>query len=85
MRCEFSPQAIADLREIGDFISRDNPERARSFVLELLDHAHRLADHPEAYPSRPELGQELRACVQQRSRTVRGSSSVIAPSPSSAG
>jgi toxin ParE1/3/4 len=66
MRCEFSPQAVADLQEIGDFISRDNPERARSFVLELLDHAHRLAVHPEAYPSRPELGQELRSCVHQR-------------------
>jgi len=52
MRCEFSPQAVADLQEIGDFISRDNPERARSFVLELLDHAHRLAG---AWPRTPLL------------------------------
>jgi toxin ParE1/3/4 len=52
MRFEFSPQAVADLQEIGDFISRDNPERARSFVLELLDHAHRLA---EAWPRTPLL------------------------------
>ncbi|MFM7171306.1 MAG: type II toxin-antitoxin system RelE/ParE family toxin [Cyanobium sp.] len=66
MRCELSPQAIADLQEIGDFIARDNPERAGSFVRELLDHAQRLADHPEAYPLRPEFGQGLRSCIHQR-------------------
>jgi toxin ParE1/3/4 len=66
MRCELSPQAVADLQEIGDYIARDNPQRAASFVAELLAHCQRLADHPEAYPARPELGEGLRSCVHQR-------------------
>jgi plasmid stabilization system protein ParE len=42
MRCEFSPQAVADLQEIGDFISRDNPERARGLVrIERIIHGSR--------------------------------------------
>ena len=54
MRCELSPQAEIDLREIGDYIARDNPQRAASFVGELLAHSKRIAEQPEAYPARPE-------------------------------
>ncbi len=54
MRCELSPQAEIDLREIGDYIARDNPQRAASFVGELLAHSQRIAEQPEAYPARPE-------------------------------
>ncbi len=42
--------AYADLAAIGDFIGRDNPVRAASFVDELLDKCERLADAPEAFP-----------------------------------
>lgn len=49
MRCELSPQAEIDLREIGDYIARDNPQRAASFVGELLAHSQRIAEQPEAY------------------------------------
>jgi toxin ParE1/3/4 len=66
MRCELSPQAVADLQEIGDYIARDNPQRAASFLAELLAHSQRIADHPEAYPARPELAEGLRSCVHQR-------------------
>ena len=66
MRCELSPLAENDLREIGDYIARDNPQRATSSVNELLAHSQTIADHPEAYPARPELGQGLRACLHQR-------------------
>ena len=55
MLCELSPQAEIDLREIGDFIARNNPQRAASFVGELLAHSQRIAEHPDAYPARPEL------------------------------
>ena len=62
MRCELSPQAEIDLREIDDYIARDNPQRAASFVGELLAHkpkdrrttrglsrpARACADHPAA-------------------------------------
>jgi len=54
MRCELSLQAEIDLRELGDYIARDNPQRAASFVGELLAHSQRIAEQPEAYPARPE-------------------------------
>ena len=66
MRYELSPQAEIDLREIGDYIARDNPQRAASFVGELLAHSQRIAEHPEAYPARPELSEGLRSCVHER-------------------
>ena len=61
-----SPQAIDDLQEIGDYIARDNPQRAASFVGELLAHSQRVAEHPETYPARPELSEGLRFCAHQR-------------------
>ncbi len=42
MRCEFSPQAVADLQVIGDYIANDNPQRAASFVEGLLAHSQRI-------------------------------------------
>ena len=35
MRCIFSVLAESDLEEIGDYIARDNPERAVSFIQEI--------------------------------------------------
>ena len=66
MRCEFSPQAVADVQAIGDYIARDSPQRAASFVAELLAHIQRIAERPEAYPARSELSEGLRSCVHQR-------------------
>jgi plasmid stabilization system protein ParE len=66
MRCELSPQAEIDLREIGDYIARDNPQRAASFTSELLAHSQRLAEHPVAHPARPELSEGLRSCAHKR-------------------
>jgi toxin ParE1/3/4 len=54
MRWELSPQAETDLREIGDYIARDNPDRAASFVAELLARSKRISERPAAYPTRPE-------------------------------
>lgn len=42
--------AIADLEAIGDYIARDNPRRALSFVQELRERCLGLADMPEAFP-----------------------------------
>jgi toxin ParE1/3/4 len=61
MRCEVSPQAVADLQEFGDYIARDNPQRAASFVGELLARSQRIAEQPESYPARPELSEGLRS------------------------
>jgi plasmid stabilization system protein ParE len=50
-----TPQAQDDLREIVSFIARDNPERARSFGHELIDHALTLAERPERGRMVPEI------------------------------
>lgn len=42
--------ARAELRAIGDWIARDDPERAVSFTTELLERALALAAFPAAYP-----------------------------------
>jgi toxin ParE1/3/4 len=50
MRVQISDRAEAELEEIGSFIAEDNPVRADSFILELLDRCSGLADHPLRYP-----------------------------------
>lgn len=66
MRCEISPLAAADLYEIGDYIARDNLQRAVTFVEELLAHSRKIAQMPSAYPTRDELVPGLHACSHQR-------------------
>jgi len=48
-----SAKAEADLQEIGDWIARDNPIRAASFVRELRTACATLADMPRAFPVLP--------------------------------
>lgn len=55
MRSIFLPAAIADLEGIGDYIARDNPRRAISFVAELRRQCVKLTRSPEGYRLRPEL------------------------------
>lgn len=56
MRVTVTPDALADLVGIGDYIAKDNPERAPSYVDELLAHCLQIGDWPEAYRARPEWG-----------------------------
>ena len=58
-----SPRAEADLEEIGDYIARDNPARAATFVLELENACARIADNPNAYALRNDLAEGLRMAV----------------------
>lgn len=53
MKVAFTVRAAITLEEIGDYIARDNPERAASFVRELRDKALGLADMPNAFPLVP--------------------------------
>ena len=53
MRVVVSDRAFADLADIGDWIAKDDPTRADSFVQELLDACASLADFPERYPLLP--------------------------------
>jgi plasmid stabilization system protein ParE len=54
VQAEFSPLAVADLQEIGDYIAQDNPLRAETFVDELIDQAEKIAQMPTSYAAREE-------------------------------
>lgn len=45
----FTEQAETDLEAIGDYIARDNPERAVSFVEEIVERCERLGERPYAF------------------------------------
>lgn len=47
------PDAEADLEAIGDYIARDNPMRAMTFIAELRDKCSSLADTPQGFPLVP--------------------------------
>lgn len=53
MKVVITTDALNDLEQIGDYIARDNPGRARSFVAELIAKAQDLADLPEGFPLVP--------------------------------
>jgi toxin ParE1/3/4 len=61
----FSPEAEADLQQIGDYIAEDNPRRAASFVQELVEHAVRIMDAPLAHPRRDDLAPGLLMAVHR--------------------
>jgi plasmid stabilization system protein ParE len=53
MIVHLSAEAEYDLEVIGDFIARDNPARALSFLRELRSKCLGLADMPERFPLVP--------------------------------
>lgn len=63
MRLEFQSQAERDLEGIGDYIARDNPRRAISFLHELRAQCRKILVAPQAYRPRPELGEGIRSCA----------------------
>ena len=65
-RLVLSPRAQLDLEEIGDYIARDNPARALSFLDELKAHCERISEMPGAYPAREDLGAGIRMAVHGR-------------------
>lgn len=60
MHVYFTPESIADLHEIAVFIGKDNPARAATFVEELVFACKELAQMPNAYPLRQEMGRNVR-------------------------
>jgi plasmid stabilization system protein ParE len=53
-------EAEVDLEAIADFIAADNPLRAVSFVQELVDNCHALADRPRRHAVAADHGRGLR-------------------------
>lgn len=67
MRVRISDAAEADLEEIGSSIAEDNLSRADSFVIELLERCHGLAEHSSRYPVVTTWnGHEIRRCPYGR-------------------
>jgi len=66
VKCSFSPRAVRDLEEIGDYIARDNPLRAVTFIQEIRDCCARIVENPQAAPLRSELGEGIRMAVFER-------------------
>lgn len=60
MHCIFSPLAVSDLEEIGDYIAKDNPNRALTFVHEIKVRCQKIVSFPEAAQTHPEYGEGVR-------------------------
>ena len=57
MKVTLSTRARRDLEGIRNYIEKDNPARAISFVGELRDTAKRIGDMPRAFPLVPRYEQ----------------------------
>ncbi len=63
MKVVFTAAASDDLENIGDYIARDNPARAVSFVQELIEKARLIGETPLAFPVVPRYShQGIRRC-----------------------
>lgn len=60
MRVELSSFVEDDLETIGDFIARDNPSRAVTFIHELREKLGRVGRNPLLYQLRPDIGNDAR-------------------------
>ena len=66
-----TPQAQDDLRGIVSFIARHNPQRAKSFGYELIDHALTLDELPERGRVVPEVSEpSVREIVHRPYRII---------------
>ncbi len=66
-----TPQSQDDLREIVSFIAQDNPDRAKTFGNELVDHALTLAELPERGRVVPEISEpSVREIVHRPYRII---------------
>ena len=59
----FTPMAEHDLEGIGDYIARDNPRRALTFIREIRQQCKQISERPTIYLLRSEIGENIRSCV----------------------
>jgi toxin ParE1/3/4 len=60
------PRAVEDLEQIAEFIARDDPARALSFIDELITVCGRIGEAPRGFPRRDDLATGLRQAVHGR-------------------
>lgn len=67
----YSPTAMADLKSIHDFISKDSRLYAKKFIAELRDYITVLKKHPEfGFPAFPARYNNLRQVLYKSYRIV---------------
>jgi toxin ParE1/3/4 len=59
-------QVESDLEDIADYIGKDNPERALSFVREIRSRFTQIAERPLSFPLHEEWEAGLRSAVHGR-------------------
>lgn len=52
-----------DLRDIADYIARDNPQRARTFAAELSAKVQEVAERPYSFPEHEEWTAGFRSAL----------------------
>ena len=70
MKLRIASFARQDLREIAEYIARDDPVRAETFIKELGAKIRLLALQPLLYPSREEWQAGLRSALHHRYHIV---------------
>ena len=65
-RLIIAPEARRDLREIRDYIAKDDPGAARRVLTRSRDVARMLAGAPAMGRARPELGADIRSFAADR-------------------
>ena len=71
MKLLWTEEAISNLREIEEFIARDNAETAIKFVDELIDKAETLVENPKKGRIVPELSiEQIREIIYKKYRIV---------------
>lgn len=63
MKLKFTLRAERDLEAISDYIARDNPRRALSFVRDLRRRCRAIVDFPEAAILRSDIADGVRVAV----------------------
>lgn len=58
MKARWTRRALRDLREIGFYISQDNPAAARRWVARLRERAEKAAEMPRTGRIVPEYGRD---------------------------
>ncbi len=66
MRIEFSGFVERDLMAIADYIARDSPSRAVSFIRQIREEVRRIGRKPLLHQLRPEIGKDARLSVVGR-------------------
>jgi plasmid stabilization system protein ParE len=63
MRLRLSPLVPGDLEEIADYIAKDSPRQAVRLLRELRSRMYEIAQQPELYQLRPEIGEGARLAL----------------------